>query len=226
MKIWKDFGKLLKAEKEDIKKAKSIESVAIFGYADSIESDSLYKSVVAVARKLAEAGYTVVDGGGPGVMKAATVGAKLGGGHVVGVTLYPKDMDNFEGRDKTNLFDEEIKTDNYVERTLSLMKEGQVYVVFKGGTGTISEFGMAWGLARLYFGHHKPLILYGKFWKNIIEAFKENMFLRPEDLKVYKVVDSPTGVLKAINEFEEEIKRGEHKNLVASKNKDLLRSSV
>lgn len=217
MKMWKNFGKLFK-DKKEVKKAKTIESVTIFGYADAVENDSLYKSVVEVSKKLAEVGYTIVDGGGPGVMKAATVGAKLADGHVVGVTLYPKDMENFEGRDKSNLIDEEIKTDSYVERTLTMMKEGQVYVVFKGGTGTISEFGMAWGLARLYFGHHKPLILYGKFWKKIIDAFKKNMFLRAEDLKVFKIVDSPQGVLKAINDFEAEIARGEHKHMQATKN--------
>ena len=137
----------------------------------------------------------------------------------MGVTLYPKDMPMFEGKDPRNLMDKEIRTDSYVERTLTLMKEGQVYVIFKGGTGTISEFGMAWGLARLYFGHHKPLILYGKFWKKIIKAFRENMAMRKEEFKVFKIVDSPEGVLEAIKEFEEEIQRGEHgDHLKTSKN--------
>lgn len=196
--------------KKPIKKASSISSIAIFGYSDSKPTDKDYKDAYATCKALAEAGYTVVDGGGPGIMRAATLGAKAGGGHVIGVTLYPKDMKHFEGRDKENLIDEEIKTSSYVERTLTLMKEGQIYVVFNGGTGTVSEFGMAWGLARLYFGHHKPLILYGKFWKNIIKAFQQNMHLRPEESKVFKIVDSPEGVLKAIKEFEEEIQRGEH----------------
>jgi len=212
MKIWKKFGKKLKVEK-----AKSIQDVAIFGYADATENDRLFKSVIDVTKKLAEAGYTVVDGGGPGVMRAATIGAKEGGGKVVAVTLYPKDMPTFEGRDPKNLFDQEIKTENYVERTLTLMKEGQVYVIFNGGTGTISEFGMAWGLAKLYFGHHKPLILYGKFWKNIIKAFRENMMIRPVELKVFKIVESPEEVLQAINEFEIEIEKGEHTHLKTTK---------
>lgn len=138
-------------------------------------------------------------------MLAATLGAKLGGGKVIGVTLYPTDMPSFEGRDPKNLFDEEIRTDNFVERTLTLMKEGQVYIVFNGGTGTISEFGMAWGLAKLYFGHHKPLILYGKFWENIIKAFRENMSIHDEELKVYKIVDSPQKTLEAIKAFEKEL---------------------
>ncbi len=216
MKTWNIFGKLF-TNNRDLKKAQTIQQVAVFGNANCEQGEELYKSVVAVTKKLAETGYTVVDGGGPGVMRAATEGAKLGGGKVIGVTLYPKDAPNFEGRDPKNLIDEEIKTATYVERTLTLMKEGQVYIVFNGGSGTISEFGMAWGLARIYFGHHKPLVLYGDFWKNVIKAFQDNMRIRPEELKVFKIVDSPEGVLRAIKEFEEEIERGEHKHLETSK---------
>lgn len=199
------------------KKAKTIQYVAIFGYADAQEHEDLFKTVREVSKKLAETGYTVVDGGGPGVMRAATIGAKEGGGKVIGVTLYSEEIPHFEGRDPKNMFDEEIKTTNYVERTLALLKTGQVYVIFNGGTGTISEFGMAWGLAKLHFGHHKPIILYGKFWENIIKAFKENMMLRPEELEVYKIVDTPEGVLDAIKDFEDELERGEHEHVLPSK---------
>jgi predicted Rossmann-fold nucleotide-binding protein len=155
-------------------------------------------------------------------MLAATLGARAGGGKVTGVTLYPKDMKNFEGKAKDNILDEEIKTTSYVERTLTLMREGQVYVVFNGGTGTVSEFAMAWGLARLYFGHHKPLILYGKFWKKIIKAFQDNMHMRKEEGKVFKIVDSPEEVLEAIKQFEDEIARGEHDHHVRTTRKDSL----
>ncbi len=208
MKIWKNFGK----SSDKTKKASTIQYVAIFGYADASENSELFQSVRQVSRKLAEAGYIVVDGGGPGVMRAATIGAKEGGGEVIGVTLYEEDIPEFEGRDPKNLFDQEIKTKSYIERTLALMRTGQVYIVFNGGSGTISEFGMAWGLAKLHFGHHKPLILYGKFWENIIKAFRENMLLRPKELEVYKIVDSPEEVLEAIKKFEEELGRGEHEH--------------
>lgn len=202
--------RLFKAKRKCDLRAERIKNIAIFGYANTAEEEPLFQEVFQVSKRLAEAGYTIVDGGGPGVMLAASLGAKEGGGKVVGVTLYPKDMKNFEGKDPKNLLDVEIKTDTYVERTLTLMKQGQVYVIFKGGTGTISEFGMAWGLARLYFGHHKPLILYGKFWNKIIKAFKDNMLLRPEEDKVYKVVEDPEEVLQAIYDFECEIDKGEH----------------
>lgn len=195
------------------KKPESIDRVAIFGFADAKPEEQLYQDVVSVTKLLAENGYTVVDGGGPGVMKAASVGAKKGGGKVIGVTFYPKDAMNFEGKDPENEVDEEVITHNYVERTLRLMERGQVYVIFNGGTGTISEFGMAWGLARLYFGHHKPLILYGDFWMDIIAAFKKNMKIRSEEMRVFKYANTPHEVLQAICEFGDEIKAGIHPHI-------------
>ncbi len=197
----------------NLKKAKNIEQVAIFGSSHADSSSELAKDAFEVSKKLAEAGYIVVDGGGPGIMRAATMGAKSVGGKVVGIVLQADEHMHYEGRDPENKFDIEINAKNYVERTLALMREGQVYVVFNGGTGTISEFGMAWGLAKLYFGHHKPLILYGKFWESIMNTFKENMLITNEEREVYKIVDSPEGVLDAIIQFEDELSRGEHKHI-------------
>ncbi|MBI2086270.1 LOG family protein [Candidatus Daviesbacteria bacterium] len=197
----------------NLKKAKNIEQVAIFGSSRVSQDTPLAKKVFEVAKKLAQAGYIVADGGGPGVMRAATRGAKEGGGKVIGVILAADKNMHYEGRDPKNLFDIEIRAKNYVERTLTLLREGQVYVIFNGGTGTISEFGMAWGLAKLYFGHHKPLILYGKFWENVMNTFKENMLITKEEQEVYKIVESAEGVLEAILRFEEELGRGEHQHI-------------
>lgn len=197
----------------DTKKAENIEQIAIFGSAHADLDSDLAKEVFEVSKKLAQAGYIVVDGGGPGVMRVATMGAKSVGGRVIGITLQADVNMHYEGRDPENKFDIEIKAKNYVERTLALMREGQVYIIFKGGTGTISEFGMSWGLAKLYFGHHKPLILYGEFWKKIIAAFKENMMITKEEQEVYKIVSTPEGVLSAIMEFEDELKKGKHQHL-------------
>lgn len=181
---------------------KKIKTVSCLGFADAGPDDPLFKEAYEVGKALAKAGYVVANGGGPGVMRATSQGAKDSGGHVIGVTFYPKDVANFEGRDKNNPMDEEVKANNYLERTLKLLEIGQAYVIFKGGTGTISEFGMAWGLARLYFGHHKPLLLYGKFWENIMAAFLSNMRMRPEEFQVYRVVTTPEEVVKSLEMFE------------------------
>lgn len=198
---------------KDHQKPEIIDRVAIFGFADAPANSNLYKDAFNVAKVLAQAGYLIVNGGGPGVMRAATEGAHAGSGRVIGVTFYPKDMTRYEGKDPQNQVDEEVITQNYVERTLRLLERGQVYIVFNGGTGTISEFGMAWGLARLYFGHHKPMILYGDFWHEIVEAFKKNMHLREGDLTVFKIATSPHEVSVNITEFGREIKEGKHVHL-------------
>lgn len=177
-------------------------NIAIFGFADAREDEQTWKDAFVTAKLLAESGYTIVNGGGPGVMKAATLGAKAADGKVIGVTFYPTDAPYFEGRDKSNPIDQEVRTRNYLERTLKLLDIGDVCLIFKGGTGTISEFGMAWGLARLYFGHHKPFILFGSFWHEIMEAIAKNMYIRGEELGVYRIVDTPREVLEEVKRLE------------------------
>lgn len=189
---------------------KLIRVVTCLGFADAKPDDPLYTSAYDVAKAIAQSGYTVANGGGPGVMRATSEGAKAGGGKVIGVTFYPKESTVFEGRDHNNPIDEEIKTDNYLARTLKLLEVGQAYVIFKGGTGTISEFGMAWGLARLYLGHHKPLILYGKFWENIMATFMANMRMRPEEFQVYRVANTPEEVVKSLDIFEYMLRHDSH----------------
>ena len=180
----------------------NIKQISYFGFADAAPNDPLYQEAYACSKYLTEMGLICINGGGPGTMRAVSEGAKAAGGTTIGVTFYPKDITNFEGRDPNNPLDEELKTSNYLERTLKLLELGDAYVIFRGGTGTISEFGMAWGMARLYFGHHKPLILYGEYWNNIMRAFIENMRIREEEMQVYKVVNSPQEAYQTLIAFE------------------------
>jgi uncharacterized protein (TIGR00730 family) len=180
-----------------------IKSLAYFGGAELLSDDPYYEEVMECSRYLAEKGYHTINGGGPGVMKASTEGAHLAGGKVTGVTFYSKDMSLFEGRDSTNLIDKEVVTKSYVERTLTMLALADAYLIFRGGTGTVSEFGMAWGLAKLYYGNHKPIILYGKYWKEIVDTLNKHMNLGDVALKVYSIVDSPQAVHQALIDYEE-----------------------
>lgn len=182
-----------------------IKAVSLFGFADAQPDSDLYKSTYEVARILAENGLEIINGGGPGVMRAATEGAHAGGGRATIATFYPKYINHFEGKDPANKADKEIIENNYLDRTMKLLELGNAYVIFNGGTGTLSEFGMAFGLAYLYFGHHKPLILYGNFWHAIMESLLTNMLIaqqRPESLRVYRIATTPEMVLAALLEHE------------------------
>jgi len=197
---------------EEGKKFKRIAAVSFFGFADAKEGKPLYEAAKKTACLMAKKGVTIVNGGGPGVMKAATEGAHEGKGRAEVATFYPEHIEDFEGKDEENKADKEIVTKNYLERTLKLLEMGNAYVVFNGGTGTVSEFGMAWGLAKLYLGHHKPLILYGKFWGKIMDSLMENMKIRSSALKTYKIVDSPEEAVKALWEYEVELRKGMKNN--------------
>ncbi len=181
-----------------------IKNIAFFGHSESKPGDKLYQEVFDVAKILAEKGYVIVNGGGPGVMDASSKGAIAVGGETLSVTFYPQNAPGFEGRYPKNITDKEIKTGNYIERMFKLMEHGDLYIIFKGGTGTLSEFATAWCLGRLYFGFHKPFILYGNFWKKIIKVLSENLFMRNTEKKIFKIVDNKNEILSTINLLEQE----------------------
>ena len=185
-----------------------IRNVAFFGDANISEKDPIYKAAFETSRILAENGFTIVDGGGPGVMHAATSGAQVSGGPTLTVTFDPINAPGYEGRYLKNVPDKEIVTTNYIDRMFKLMEYGDIFVIFKGGSGTISEFGTAWVLAKLYYGHHKPFILYGNFWAEIIDCLRKHMNLDKKELSVFEIVDSPKEVLAAIEKFERRISDG------------------
>lgn len=182
-----------------------IKRVAFFGSATMPMHSPIWNEAFETARLLAEDGFEIVDGGGPGIMKAASMGAKEANGKVIGVTYYPKDVLNFDGRDPQNIIDIEIKTDNYLERTLTILREADCYLIYKGGTGTVSEFGMAWGLAKLYFGHHKPLVFFGSFWENIMKSLENNLEIDKEEESTYVVVTSPKEAVHAIKFLDKQV---------------------
>ena len=180
---------------------KSISSVAFLGGADIPPEDQTYKNASMIARKLAQMGLTIYNGGEPGVMRASTEGAKSVGGKVVGVTCYPKiPYLNWEGCDPQNCFDEEVKTSDYFDRTKELLMRTEIHLVFRGGTGTISEFGMTWASSYLRGGDERPIILFGEFWRTIIQSLSRFMYMRSGEFRVYRIVQS-------VEEAVEEVKR-------------------
>ncbi|MBP9820351.1 LOG family protein [Candidatus Woesebacteria bacterium] len=187
------------------KKHTQINKIGIFGSADVDEKHPLFEEVFSVTRYLAYHGKIIVDGGGPGVMLAATQGAASVGGKTVGVTFYPADMPEFEGRDTLNSVDREIKTANYIERMFTLMDESDAFVCFQGGTGTLSEWTTAWLLAHLYYGNHKPLILYGAFWREVMRVINDHFFIGQKEQHVYTVVDNEEQLIAALDAFEREL---------------------
>lgn len=194
-----------------------IKKIAFFGDANITETDETYKAAFDVAEALAKERYIIVDGGGPGVMHAATSGAEKAQGETITVTFDPVNAPGYEGKYVGNVPDEEVVTTNYIERMFKLMEYGDAFIIFKGGSGTISEFGTAWVLAKLYFGHHKPFILFGDFWVDLIDVVRRNMNIDAKEMGVFEICRNVTDVLTTIKRFETKI---EHRDHTGDKDRD------
>lgn len=189
-----------------------IKSVTFFGSSANHESDQNFKDAFTTAKLVASSGRIVVNGGGPGVMLASTLGAKAANGKTKSVYFTPELASHFEGRSDVaaNFADKSYEEVNYIMRTKKLLELGDAYIIFNGGTGTISEFAMAWGVARLYIDHHKPLILFGDFWHHLIVDFKKHMMIRSDEEKVYDIVTTPQEALNAIERYESILQKAHH----------------
>jgi len=185
-----------------------MKKASFLGGADFEPGDQTYIDAFETARLLAEKGLIIVNGGGPGVMRAATEGAHAANGHVVGVTYYPSyEHPKYEGRDPLNQFDQEVITSDYFQRTRTILELGDVHIVFRGGTGTISEFGMSWALSRIHYGHNIPLLLLGEFWEEITACLRKYMYMRADEFVLYHIVTSPHEALQAIQDLDEGLGR-------------------
>lgn len=187
-----------------------IKNIAFFGDANIPKDSPVYKDAYETAKILGSEGYTIVDGGGPGVMDAATKGATEGGGETISVTFEPTNAPGFEGKYLGNVTDEEIVTTNYIERMFKLLEHADMFIIFNGGSGTISEFGTAWVLAKLYYGHHKPFILFGKQWIQIIDVLRRNMNIDAKEMSVFEICEKPVEVLPIIRRFQKHMDRTSH----------------
>ena len=180
---------------------KTIRKVALFGDAEAKKTDQHFIDAFNTAKLLAQNGYTIVNGGGGGVMLAATLGAKAGGGKVEIVILDPKNKPaNFEGYNKENhdLADKIYSTLNYPERLNKLIEVGEAFVIFNGGVGTLSEIGLSWKMAKFDFGHHEPLIFFGEQMNSDIEELVKSLNYDPLEKKLYEIVLTPEEALKTI----------------------------
>jgi len=181
-----------------------IKSVAILGGADLKEDSKTYLDVVAMCEKIAKMNLDVYQGGGPGAMKAATVGAKKGGGRSISVTTKIQNGDKvtFEGVDPENKSDFEIFEVDYYERTRGLLLRSDVHIFVLGGTGTLSEFGMSWCVNWLYVGQNKPIILYGAQWKETMKVLEKTFLIEAGEQLLYEIVETPDEVIDLLKGYQ------------------------
>ena len=177
--------------------------VTIFGSARTQENDGYYKLTMQVAKKISEAGYGIITGGGPGIMEAGNRGAHLAGGTSVGLNIELP----FEQHDNPYIDeDKSLDFDYFFVRKVMFVKYSQGFVVLPGGFGTLDELFEAVTLIQTNKIGKFPIILVGtEYWEGLIDWIKNTMLnegnISPADLDLIQIVDTEDEVVKIIDAF-------------------------
>ncbi len=139
-------------------------AVTVFGSARTPPEDQMYRAATALGRGLAEAGFTVITGGGPGIMEAANRGAQQGGGLSVGCTI---ELPNEQRvNDYTDL---SVSFRYFFVRKMMFVKYAQGFVIFPGGFGTLDELFESITLVQTNKIEHFPVVLIGTaYWSGLL----------------------------------------------------------
>lgn len=175
--------------------------VSVFGSARTPEKNPLYAQAVEAGRLLAEAGFGVITGGGPGIMEAANRGAKEAGGLSVGLNIeLPREQ-------VPNPYQNLVLSFRYFfVRKYMFVKYSDGFILFPGGFGTGDELLETLCLIQTRRSRRVPLVLVGReYWQGIVEWMKEQMvggeYIDPEDLELFKIVDTPVEAVAEIVDF-------------------------
>jgi uncharacterized protein (TIGR00730 family) len=175
-------------------------AVTIFGSARLQPGNKYYDDAVTVARKLADDGFAIITGGGPGIMEGANKGAKDGKAHSVGLNIeIPSEQIPNKYQDISLSFR------YFFIRKLMFIKYAIAYIIFPGGFGTMDEFFEALTLVQTKRIKSFPIILYGtEYWEGLIDWMKQTLVAQGtidrEDFALFSLVDKPEEVRFLINE--------------------------
>jgi len=176
-------------------------AVSIFGSARVSPGDGYYQKTENLARLLAESGFNVITGGGPGIMEAANKGAAEGGGKSVGMNI------RLPFEQKPNPYANiSIDYKYFFIRKVMFVKYAMAYVILPGGFGTMDELFEALTLIQTKRIRSFPVILMGsEYWGGLISWLKDTMLgnsmISPEDMDLFSVIDDPQAIVRHIRKY-------------------------
>ena len=174
--------------------------VTIFGSARTKPDDPDYQKAEKLAELLVRAGFSVITGGGPGIMEAANKGASNAGGYSVGLNIrLPMEQ---EPNPYANI---KLEFRYFFVRKVMLAKYSVAFVFFPGGFGTMDEMFEILTLVQTRKIRPVPIVLVGKqFWKPLVSWFTKTLIpenkISPQDLEIFKVLDEPEEIVNHIKE--------------------------
>lgn len=174
-------------------------AITFWGSARTKPEDPYYKAAEELAARLAKKDFSVISGGGPGIMEASNVGAFKVNGKSVGLNI------KLPFEQKLNPYTtESLNFDFFFSRKVMLAFAAEVYVYFPGGFGTLDEFFEIVTLIQTKKIERIPIILYGKdFWEPLMRFFEKDLMkkhktISPEDMELFHLVDSVDEAYKYI----------------------------
>jgi uncharacterized protein (TIGR00730 family) len=178
-------------------------AVSIFGSARLSEDSPVYRQAMRIARKLSDAGFAVISGGGPGVMEAANRGAFDGRSPSVGLNIELPFEQHGNGYQ-----DIALRFRHFFARKVAFVKYAAAYVVMPGGFGTLDELFEALTLIQTRKGRSMPIVLVGSdFWSGLLGWMNDTLVARgmigAADVGLMKLVDDDDAVVEAIFDFYE-----------------------
>lgn len=176
-------------------------AVSVFGSARVKPGDIWYQKAESLARRLVEKGFSVITGGGPGVMEAANKGAAEAGGKSVGMNI------RLPFEQKPNPY-ANISLDYkyFFIRKVMFIKYAVAYVILPGGYGTLDELSEALTLMQTRRIKSFPVVLLGSdYWRGLMDWLSDTMLkedkILPEDLDLIRITDEPEEAVRYIQRF-------------------------
>jgi uncharacterized protein (TIGR00730 family) len=175
-------------------------AVTVFGSARVPEDDPAYVGARETGRLFGAAGWSVITGGGPGVMEAANRGAQEGGGQSVGFNIeLPHEQEPNAYLDLSYTFR------HFYARKVCFVKPAEGFVIFPGGFGTLDELFESLTLIQTGKVLHFPVVLVGmEHWHDMLDWLRDELLGRalvsPEDVELLHVTDSPRRAFEFVHE--------------------------
>ena len=173
-------------------------AVSIFGSARTPHDHPYYQLTEEIARLLSDAGFSVISGGGPGIMEAANKGAFYGKSPSVGLNIQlPHEQHGNAYQNISQSFQ------HFFTRKVMFVKFASAYVVMPGGFGTLDELMEALTLVQTGKTRRIPIILVGrKFWGGLLDWIRASLLVEKmislEDMDLIQVIDEPKEIVAAI----------------------------
>ncbi len=173
-------------------------AVSIFGSARTEPGHAYYRLTEEIARLLSDAGFSVISGGGPGIMEAANKGAFYGKSPSVGLNIQlPHEQHSNPYQNISQTFQ------HFFARKVMFVKFASAYVVMPGGFGTMDELMEALTLVQTGKTRRIPIILVcSDFWKGLVDWIRGTLLaermINPDDLDLIQIIDDPQAVVNSI----------------------------